>query len=243
MYQPLIGITTHAGDAEHRAELDRLLAQIVAGVEHAGGLPLLIPPGLAQTTLRGIFARIDGLLLSGGGDIDPACYGAQTTSVVGGVDPARDAAELALAQWALDRQKPVFGICRGLQIMNVAQGGTLYRDISEHPAAQRHTFYPDYPFDLLSQEIQIVSTSRLARIVGATSLDINSLHHQACRELGAGLHAVACAPDGLVEAIEALDHPFALAVQWHPEALPAIAEMRALFGALVQACSQQSAGK
>jgi putative glutamine amidotransferase len=106
--------------------------------------------------------------------------------------------------------------------------------------AQRHTFYPDVPFDLLAHPVQIVANSRLARIVGGPTLAVNSMHHQACREVGAGLHMIARAPDGLIEALEVPDHPFALAVQWHPEALPEVAEMRALFGALVAACAQRS---
>src|SRR5690349_15238792 len=119
MSQPLIGITTHASDAEHRDALDRLSRQIVQAVEAAGGLPL--------------------------------------------------------AGWALTEQKPFFGICRGLQILNVACGGSLYRDIAEYPGAQRHTFYPDFPFDRLSHPIEIAPESQLARIVGRTTLDINSL--------------------------------------------------------------------
>jgi putative glutamine amidotransferase len=240
MTRPLIGITTHANDAAHRAELDRLSAQIIAGVEQAGGLPVLIPAGVSEAALRGIFARMDGVLLSGGGDIDPGQYGASASPAIGGVDVVRDQAELALTRWALGEQKPFFGICRGLQILNVARRGTLYRDIAEHPGAQRHTFYPDVPFDLLAHPVQIVANSLLARIVGRPTLAVNSLHHQACREVGAGLQVVARAPDGLVEALEVPDHPFALAVQWHPEALPKVSEMRALFGALVAASTQRA---
>jgi putative glutamine amidotransferase len=240
MSQPLIGITTHASDAEHRDALDRLSRQIVHAVEAAGGLPVLLPPNLGEAALRGLFERIDGLLLSGGGDIDPARYGASHTPAVGGVDAARDRAELLLAGWALTEQKPFFGICRGLQILNIACGGSLYRDIAEYPGAQRHTFYPDFPFDRLSHPIEIAPGSQLARIVGRTTLDINSLHHQACRAVAAGLRAVARSPDGMVEAIEVEEHPFGLAVQWHPEALPGLPEMRALFGALVAASAQSS---
>lgn len=235
MRPPLIGITTHASDAEHRAALDRLTAQIVQGIAAAGGLPVLIPPDLDEPALRGIFARLDGLLLSGGGDIDPQAYRAAASPAVGGVDPARDRVELALVRWALDTAKPVFGICRGLQIMNVAGGGSLYQDIADNPAAQRHTFYPDFPFDRLSHPVEIIPDSRLARIVNGTTIAVNSMHHQACHKIAPGLAVVARAPDGMVEALEAPDHPFALAVQWHPEALPSQDEQRALFRALVEA--------
>jgi putative glutamine amidotransferase len=241
MTQPLIGITAHETSAPDRASLDRLLDQIIRAVAVAGGLPVVIPAGLDESTLAGLFARIDGLLLSGGGDVDPEWYGATPTAVIGGVDRVRDQAELNLARWALRDAKPVFGICRGLQVLNVACGGTLYRDISEHSNAQRHTYYPDYPFDLLAHRIGITPESELARIVGRTSLTVNSLHHQACRTVAAGLQVVARAPDGVVEALEAPDHPFALAVQWHPEALSALVEMQALFQAMVSASARCAA--
>lgn len=235
MIQPLIGITTHANDAPHRAELDRLRDQIINGVERAGGLPVLIPPGLSEPTLRGIFVRADGLLLSGGGDLAPSLYGADPSALVDGIDSARDWTELTLVRWALDAAKPMFGICRGLQVLNVACGGTLYRDIGEYPQAQPHTFYPGYPFDLRAHPIEIAAESHLAQIVARATIEVNSLHHQACREIPAGVRIAARAPDGMVEALEVPGHPLALAVQWHPEALPDLAETRALFGALIEA--------
>ena len=161
MTQPLIGITTHATTESDRETLDRFLDQIIRGVEEAGGLPVLIPMGLHEATLRGVFARLDGLLLTGGGDIDPAHYGTTATAVVEGIDPVRDQVELALARWAFGERKPVFGICRGLQVMNVAGGGTLYRDISQYPGAHPHTYYPDYPLDLTPHTVEIDPASRL----------------------------------------------------------------------------------
>lgn len=240
MTTPRIGITTHATtDADH-ATLDLFLAQIIAAVETAGGDPLTIPVDADETTLRDIFAGLDGLLLSGGGDLDPATYGSTPTKRVEGIDPQRDRTELELARRALAEGKPVLGICRGLQILNVANGGTLYRDISEHPDAQRHTFYPDLPFDLLAHSIEISASSRLAQIVGRTTLAVNSLHHQACRTVAPGLQVVARAPDGMIEALEAPGHPFALGVQWHPETLPGLQETQALFRAIVSASAQHA---
>ncbi|HZG66342.1 MAG TPA: gamma-glutamyl-gamma-aminobutyrate hydrolase family protein [Herpetosiphonaceae bacterium] len=240
MTPPLIGITTHAPTAPDRATLDQLLAQIWGAVAAAGGLPVLIPPGLSTATLWGVFARLDGLLLSGGGDIDPSCYGASPAALVSGVDGVRDRVELDLAHWALDEGKPVLGICRGLQVLNVAGGGTLYRDIGKHPGVHRHTYYPGYPFDLLAHPVEIAVGSRLAHVVGRTTLMVNSLHHQACQAIAPGLHAVARAPDGLIEALEAPEHPFALGVQWHPETLPGLVEMQALFRAIVAASAQRA---
>ena len=155
MPAPLIGITTHPATSPHRASLDALLDGIVRGVERAGGLPALIPPGLEDATLRGIFERLDGLLLSGGDDLDPIHYGGAASASVGPEDAARDRMELGLARWAVGREKPLLGICRGMQVLNVALGGTLYNDVSEHPGAQGHTYYPGMPFELRPHAVQI----------------------------------------------------------------------------------------
>ncbi len=162
-------------------------------------------------------------------------YGGAASATAGAADAARDRMEISLSRWVVERAKPVLGICRGMQVLNVALGGTLYTDTSEHPGVQRHTYYPGMPFDLRPHAVQVAEDSTLARVVGRPLLMVNSLHHQACREIAAGLRVSAYAPDRMVEAIEAPGHPFALAVQWHPEALPDAPEMRALFEALVAA--------
>jgi putative glutamine amidotransferase len=233
----LIGITSHRASDPDRAELDRLLAQIVAAVERAGGAPVLVPAGLAPAALRTIFGRLDGLLLPGGGDLDPSGYGAPPDPRVAGVDEGRDAAELALARWAAGASRPLFGICRGLQVLNVALGGSLYADVAEHPGAERHAYYPGLPADLRPHTARVAAGTRLAEVLGAPLVEVNSLHHQACRSLAPGLAASAHAPDGLVEAVELPGHPFALAVQWHPECLPEAPEMRRLFAAFVAAAA------
>lgn len=238
---PLIGITSHSPQSPDRAALDTLLAQIVQGVERAGGLPLIIPPGATDDTLRGVAARLDGLLISGGGDIDPARYGAEPHPSIGGVDQDRDRLEIDLARRFVDDGAPIFGICRGAQVLNVALGGTLYRTVEEHPGAQRHAFYPDLPYDLRPHQVQLAEDSRLATIIGAPLVAVNSLHHQAVRDLAPRVRAVAYAPDGMVEALEVYEHPFALAVQWHPEALPDAPEMRRLFEAFVAAAQARAA--
>ena len=195
----------------------------------------MIAHDLDEATLYAHFRRVDGLILSGGGDVDPACYGEEAIPAVGGVDGERDHTEVTLARWALAERKPLFGICRGLQLLNVACGGALYQDVSQHDGAMQHAYYPNYPHDFLAHTVSIAPGSRLAAILGAETAQVNSLHHQACRIVAPGLAVTAYAPDGIIEAIEVPDHPFALAVQWHPEALPAMAESRALFGALVAA--------
>ena len=235
MSSPLIGLTTHSTADADRAELDLLLGSIVQAVERAGGLPLLIPSGLNAETLRGLYTRLNGVLFSGGGDVAPARYGAEMHPKVGGVDDERDRVELTLARWVVADSKPFFGICRGAQVVNVALGGTLYHDVSEHPGAHAHTFYPNFPRDLRAHAVKVEEDSLLARVLGEPLIEVNSLHHQACKDIAPGLLAAARAPDGLIEAVEAPNHPFGLAVQWHPERFPAAPDMRRLFESFVAA--------
>lgn len=235
---PLIGVTAHRAADPDRAALDALLALIVAAVERAGGAPVVIPAGLAPSALRAICDRVDGVLLAGGGDVDPACYGAPPHPGVVGVDRERDAAELTLARWAVEEGRPLFGICRGAQVLNVALGGSLYADVADHPGAERHAYSPGLPADLRPHAVRVAPGSRLAQVLGAPLLLVNSLHHQACRAVAPALRGVAHAPDGLVEAVEAPAHPFALAVQWHPECLPTVPAMQRLFAAFVSAAGR-----
>jgi putative glutamine amidotransferase len=188
--------------------------------------------------LRALYQRLGGVLFSGGGDLDPVLYGATLHPTLGGVSAERDRTELALVRWAVDEARPFFGICRGQQLLNVALGGTLYRDISEHAGALKHTYDGQTESTLRSHEIQVEEETRLARILNTPVLTVNSLHHQAVRVVASPLTISARAPDGLVEAIELPAHPFGLAVQWHPECLLDAPEMLGLFEAFVQAARQ-----
>ncbi len=235
---PLIGITVHPDDDEDRHNLDRLLALIVRGVELAGGLPMLIPLGLSEATLRALYDRLDGVLFSGGGDLDPALYGATRHPSLSGVSAERDRTELALARWSAAEAKPFFGICRGQQLLNVALGGTLYRDISEHIGALKHTYQCETESTLRPHAVQVEEETRLARLLDKPVLTVNSLHHQAVRRVAEPLTVSARAPDGLVEAVELPAHQFGLAVQWHPECLLDAPEMLRLFEAFVRAARQ-----
>jgi putative glutamine amidotransferase len=237
-----IGITLHPNTSPDREELDQLVSQIAAGVVAAGGEPLLIAAELEEAPLYAQFASLDGLILSGGGDVDPARYGERPTLHLGGVDEQRDRTELLLAGWALAERKPLLGICRGLQLLNVACGGALYQDVSQHDGAMQHAYYPNYPHDYLAHGIILEPDSLLAALLGKTTVQVNSLHHQACRSMAPALRVVARAADGIVEAAEIVEHPFALAVQWHPEALLQTEESRALFGALVAASAPERQG-
>jgi putative glutamine amidotransferase len=189
----------------------------------AGAVPWMVPL-LADDldTLRAIYERLDGVFLAGGVDLDPATYGALPHPKLGNVDPARDTVELALARWALEDDKPLLGLCRGLQVINVALGGSLHQDLeAECPAMIKHDYFPNFGFerDHLAHDVEVKSGSRLANAFHAASVTVNSMHHQGIKTLGADLVATALAPDGLVEGIELADRRFVLGVQWHPEVL------------------------
>ncbi len=236
MQPPLIGITTYRkADARNYAQIGGAEAYVQA-VARAGGLPVLVPLGLAAAELRSLVERLDGVLFTGGGDIAPERYGVQTDFELMSVDPDRDRVELELFEFALRSKTPFLGVCRGLQVINVALGGRLYVDIAaELPEALPHRFYPDWPREHLAHPVAVKEGSLLSQVLGVAEAQVNSLHHQGVRELGAGLVVTAQAPDGMIEALEVPDHPFGLAVQWHPENLQADPAMRRLFQSLVKA--------
>jgi putative glutamine amidotransferase len=233
---PLIGITTaRRPHAEVRSQIVVTEAYVQA-VTAAGGCPVLIPLGLTPEQLDNLLPRLDGILFTGGGDIDPTFYNTVPHPMVGDVDLDRDSVELYLLERAVDQEMPFLGICRGLQLVNVGLGGTLYADITTQRAGSlRHDYYPDYPRDYLAHAVDVHAGSRLAGILGETHMEVNSLHHQGIDRLAPGLTKIASAPDGIVEAVELPEHPFGLAVQWHPEWLGVHAPMRALFQAFIQA--------
>jgi putative glutamine amidotransferase len=172
--------------------------------------------------------------------MQPALYGATMHPAMGGVSAERDRAEMNLMRWSVAEDKPLFGICRGAQVMNVTLGGTLYRDISEHSGAHKHTYDTVTECRLRPHSIQVEEESALARILGQPILTVNSLHHQAIREVAPGVSVSARAADGMAEAIELPQHPFALAVQWHPECLLDAPEMLGIFEAFVRAAGKRS---
>ena len=248
--RPLIGIPTQSLHSMHGvpASLPASYAmseRYIRTVAEAGGVPVMIPlVADDEATTRAIYDALDGLLLPGGADLDPASYGEERRPLCDRSDPARDQLELLLVRWAVEDRKPFLGVCRGLQILNVAAGGTLYQDVADElPGAVKHDYFPGqgHARDHLAHAVRLCAErSRLGEIVGAPELAVNSLHHQGIGELGEGLLVTAVAPDGLIEAVErplAEDH-FAIAVQWHPEALYAIdAPSRRLFLAFIEAAA------
>lgn len=189
-----------------------------------GAVPWMIPllPE-DMDTLRAVYERLDGVFLAGGVDVDPSAYGDERHAACGRTDPPRDATELALARWAMEDGKPVMGVCRGLQVINVAAGGTLVQDCEAlWPGAIKHDYYPGagWARDHLAHDVRIAPGSRLHAAFGGETAPVNSMHHQGVRRLGDGLAATAWAPDGLIEALEGTrEDAFIVGVQWHPEML------------------------
>lgn len=219
-------------------QLVALAEAYVKALAEAGASPVLIPTDLDEDDLAALFSRLDGIVFTGGGDIHPAYYHTAEHPKVDEVDTARDRTEFYLLNRVIEEGKPFLGICRGIQLVNVGLGGTLYSDIADQvPNALRHDWYPDWPRDHLAHSVQLESSSLLGKLLGQTEIHVNSLHHQAIAKLAPGLKPTAYAPDGIIEGVELPDHPFGLAVQWHPEWLTASAPMRALFKAFVEAAA------
>jgi putative glutamine amidotransferase len=240
MARPLIGITAYTRYAEKTGwKYDVCYAANAAAIHQAGGLPVLIPAGLDEASLREIYDRLDGVMLPGGGDIAPENYGMDDHPTLAEVNQERDAAEIAMARWSMEDDRPVFGICRGIQVLNVALGGTLTRDIpSMLDTALKHDIPRSQPRSTRLHTIDIQPETKLSQILGDTGFLVNSLHHQAIASVPSGAVISAHAPDGIIEGIEFPHKHFALAVQWHPEDLTDDARMRQLFRAFVDASRQ-----
>ena len=202
-----------------------------------GALPVILPIGLPLTSLDELLVKFDGVLFSGGADIDPQRFNGEEHRRVYGVDVARDEFEIRFLDKLIEAQKPLLTICRGTQVLNVTLGGSLYTDIYDQmPNALKHDYFPGFSRDYIAHSVQFVGDSRLREILGGDEISTNSLHHQGIKDIGKGLTVTARAADGLVEAIEVDGHPFAIGVQWHPEWMQADARMMRLFGAFVEAC-------
>lgn len=230
-----IGITCSFNRA---AGFFRLGKDYVSSVEKAGGVPLPIICR-EKKSLDAVISAICGLLLSGGGDIDPCYYGEEPAPGLGEICPERDELEIELARRALKRGIPVLGICRGAQVLSVAAGGSIYQDlgkIGNKPLEHRQKAPRDHPY----HEVKVEEGTLLWRILGERKkIRVNSFHHQSIKDPGRGFIVSAFAPDGVVEGVESSLHPFAVGVQWHPENLAAGGKPggQELFDALLQAAT------
>src|SRR5579871_126707 len=194
MPKPLIGVTCGIYERATGEMYYGVLSAYTDAVTMAGGLPLLIAPNLGQDNLREIYARVDGVLLTGGGDVDPTLYGMGDDGLVHNIRPDRDSTEINVARWAADDDKPLFGICRGVQVANIALGGTLYRDIaSEYPGYNgvEHDLGDKFPRGHEAHAVTVDPGTRLADALGASTVKVNTLHHQALRDVPANLKITA----------------------------------------------------
>jgi putative glutamine amidotransferase len=250
--RPVVGIPTQTlqslgGISESIPPSWVMSQRYIVTLTNAGAIPWMIPL-VDDDTLRGIYDELDAVFLPGGADIDPHTYGAVPHPSCDKTDRDRDRVEVALARWSIDENKPVLGVCRGMQLINIAAGGTLYQDLAtEMPGAIKHDYFPfgaqNHSRDFLAHEVTVNAGTRLAEIVGSGAVKVNSMHHQGVRDLGSGLVATAEAPDGLIEAIEGDDDSYLVAVQWHPEALTDNdARTRHLFDDFIEAGAQWRKG-
>jgi putative glutamine amidotransferase len=233
--RPLVGVSTSISVNAH-PERAYVNSAYLRAVQQAGGVPVLLPPPLDAEARMALCARLHALVLTGGGDIDPARFDETPHSTVYDVSAARDQLELDLVHDALGRRVPLLAICRGIQVLNVALGGTLYQDIpSEVGGGIVHS--QTEPRHVTTHHVSVGEGTRLASVLGAREIEVNSFHHQAVKDLGQGLKPVAWSPDGIVEGLEMPDaEGLVLAVQWHPEDLvDHDAGARALFAAVVAA--------
>jgi putative glutamine amidotransferase len=235
---PLIGVTTSitVGEYPERAYVN---SAYLRAVEQAGGIPVLLAPQLSPAAREALWGRIDGLVLTGGGDVEPARFGEATTHPrTTLVSAERDALELELVDRALRDDVPMFAICRGLQVLNVALGGSLHQHLPDVFGTKVEHTQKKETRDLATHDVKVQTEgTRLGTIVGGPELRVNSYHHQAVARVGQSLREVAWAPDNVIEALEHDDRRrFVVAVQWHPEELVGHdAAARALFTAIVDA--------
>ena len=237
--KPVIGITCGNEILQRSSEREVLLDAYTNAIERAGGVPVILPNTQDPRLLREMADRMDGVMISGGPDADPRLYGARADKTVGGIRPRRDAAEIEVIRYIIqETEKPLLGICRGLQMMNVALGGDLYVDL-KNAGFPEHSFHDIYPREMVSHDVRVEKNCLLHHIFGQEVLGVNSFHHQAVQTPAPGLLVTAWSePDQLIEALELPGERFVLGVQWHPEGMTGDEKQQALFRYFVQAAAR-----
>jgi len=242
MKRPIIGISCMNEPDGRGGVLMAVRPGYLRAIEAAGGVPLLIHLSDDEAATRALYDLCDGILLPGGDDIDPAYFGEERHPALGLVDPQRDRVELLLARWTRADNKPLMGICRGLQVINVAFGGSLYQDIpAQLPDALDHRHNSRLrQYDVVGHPVALAPDSWIGERLGAADVLGNTMHHQAIKDVAPGLRVVGHAPDGVVEAVEGTGTQLVVAVQCHPEYLWPAAEPRwsGFFRAFVEACAR-----
>lgn len=233
--RPVIGLTS-SFTPDNNAQA--LPSSYVWAIESQGGIPFIIPAGISPEHSDAILEKLDGLLLTGGPDVDPSYFGEEPHPKLGGVTPERDVIEIPLARAAVARSMPILAICRGIQLLNIAMGGSVIQDIASQvrdPLKHRQ----EAPRWHGSHSVTVAAGSRLAGLLGTTKIMVNTFHHQAVKNVAPGFEVVARAPDGIIEGIE---RPgcFIVGVQWHPEGMyDRVPEMARIFKGFVEAAGDR----
>lgn len=240
MPSPIIGITCDYDVAKQASQLHRGYYDAIV---EAGGLPVLLPNMHEEKALE-LLNSLDGLLLSGGNDVEPGFFGEAPIPKLGFINPFRDSLEISLCRQAMKQDMPVLGICRGIQLMNIAMGGTIYQDLeSQWTSGKLYKHSQQAPDWYGSHEVELEKDSKLIQLLGVEKLRTNSFHHQAIKKLAPCFKATAWCGDGVVEGIESPSHTFAVGVQWHPEKMWQRDEkMLGLFKGLVSASIKRKGG-
>ncbi len=240
--KPLIGIVPSIEEKERQYFT---MADNVEAIKQTGGIPVVLPYIEEESAIAQLVAHIDGLYLAGGNDVDPSYFGEEPHPQLREVNPTRDAFEVQLVGQMVSQNKPVLGICKGCQIINIALGGDIYQDIKSQ-MKQSLVQHQQKSLHLYSTHmIDLVKTSQLHRIIGKDSIRVNSRHHQAIRTLGKDVVVSSHARDGLIESIESTTYDFVLGVQWHPESLLAAndAPSLQLYTTFIKKCQLQKSEK
>ncbi|GAA0374437.1 gamma-glutamyl-gamma-aminobutyrate hydrolase family protein [Bacillus horti] len=236
MRKPLIGLTA-SFEQPNRIFITRHYSD---WIERVGGLPVIVPYTNDVQQLKEYTTLLDGLLLSGGGDIDPTLFQEEPHPQLGSILPERDTLEIVLAQEMLRLDLPILAICRGIQILNIAAGGTMYQDLQGQYNGELIQHQQKAPTSHVSHTVDVLPESKLADLLQTTQLKTNSFHHQAVKDPAPHFKATAYSRDGVIEAIESDAHQFVLGVQWHPECMPKEhASSERIFTQFVQACSSK----
>ncbi|GIO22787.1 gamma-glutamyl-gamma-aminobutyrate hydrolase family protein [Oceanobacillus sp. J11TS1] len=233
--KPIIGVTAsmEVDGMEYKMNLRNIRA-----IEQTGGIPVILPYYHDYQDIEALLDKIDGLYLPGGYDIDPSLFGDSPHPKLGIIIPERDRLENEVISYFLDKDKPILGVCRGCQILNVVTGGTMYQDLDTQYTGQLIQHTQKAAFHHRSHSVNITPSSLLGNLVQATEIKVNSFHHQANRTLGKDFMISAVAADGVMEAFESKIHRFVLGVQWHPEGLVNLSDDRslAIYQGFIQAC-------
>ncbi|MCP2033874.1 putative glutamine amidotransferase [Planomicrobium sp. HSC-17F08] len=236
--KPIIGVTSSKELGKAKYHIQQADTEAIL---QAGGLPIMLPHLLQDSDIEQIAERIDGLFAAGGYDVDPTLFGEEPHPNLGTIIPSRDAFELALIQKVLELGKPILGVCRGAQILNVAVGGDMYQDISSQMEGALLQHQQQSPVEHGSHFVHVAEGSLLHRLTGTEKLRVNSRHHQANRNVPEPFLISGTASDGVVEAIESKEHHFVLGLQWHPEnmAIAADEASKNIFKGFIEACTEE----